>query len=149
MNVGGDATGIDVVPGHTGPPRSASGTLFFYGGWLSNFAPTPGLRLPFGYYGHHESDRVPVRTSEHWFQACKARSRRGFDNVLACATPGQAKRAGQQLELRPDWEQVKFDVMLSAARGKFALEPYRSALLLTHPPPAGGGLPHRLRLGLP
>jgi hypothetical protein len=47
------------IPGRTGPPWTAEGTLYFYGGWLSNFAPTPGLRLPFGYFGHHENDRVP------------------------------------------------------------------------------------------
>jgi ribA/ribD-fused uncharacterized protein len=119
-----------------GPPWTAPQTVYFYGGWLSNFAPTRGLRLPFGYEGHHERDRVPVPTVEHFFQACKSRTRRGFDNVLACGTPAAAKRAGRQLELRPDWEQVKFEVMLCALRGKFrALEAYRSALLLTHPRP--------------
>jgi ribA/ribD-fused uncharacterized protein len=124
------------IPGQTGPPWTASDTLFFYGEWLSNFAPTPGLRLPFGYHGHHERDRLPVPTVEHYFQACKARNRRGFDNVLACGTPGGAKRAGRQLELRPDWEQVKFDVMLHALRGKFGqIEAYRSGLLLTYPRP--------------
>jgi ribA/ribD-fused uncharacterized protein len=109
--------------------------VYFYGGWLSNFAPTPGLRLPFGYHGHHENDRVPVRTVEHWFQACKATSRRQFDVILASGTAAGAKRAGRETELRPDWEQVKFEVMLCALRGKFALEPYHSALLLTHPHP--------------
>jgi hypothetical protein len=34
--------------------------VYFYGGGLSNFAPTPGLRLPFGSHGQHENDRVPV-----------------------------------------------------------------------------------------
>jgi hypothetical protein len=63
------------VPRRTGPPRSAEGTVSFYGGWLSNFARTPGLRLPFGYHGHQEHDRVPVASVEHWFQACKATSR--------------------------------------------------------------------------
>jgi ribA/ribD-fused uncharacterized protein len=123
------------IPGRTDPPWSADGTVYFYGGWLSNFAPTPGLRLPFGYHGHHESDRVPVRTVEHWFQACKATSRRQFDVILASGTAGGAKRAGRATELRPDWEQVRFEVMLCALRGKFALEPYHSALLLTHPHP--------------
>jgi predicted NAD-dependent protein-ADP-ribosyltransferase YbiA (DUF1768 family) len=89
------------IPGQTGPLWTAGDTLFFYGGWLSNFAPTPGLRLPYGYAGHSERDKVPVQSAEHWFQACKARTRRGFDNVLACGSPGGAKRAGRQLELRP------------------------------------------------
>jgi ribA/ribD-fused uncharacterized protein len=123
------------TPGRTGPPWTADGTMYFYGGWLSNFAPTPGLPLPFGYHGHHENDRVPVRTVEHWFEACKATSRRQFDLILASGTAAGAKRARRETELRPDWEQVKFEVMLCALRGKFALEPYHSALLLTHPHP--------------
>jgi hypothetical protein len=48
------------IPGRTGPPWAADGTVYFHRGWLSNFAPTPGLRLPFGYQSHHENDRVPV-----------------------------------------------------------------------------------------
>ena len=123
------------IAGRTGPPWTAEGTVYFFGGWLSNFAPTPGLRLPFGYHSHHENDRVPVRTVEHWFQACKATSRRQFDLILACGTAAAAKHAGRETDLRPDWEQVKFEVMLCALRGKFALEPYRSGLLLTHPHP--------------
>ena len=102
-----------VMPGRTGPPWTAEGTVYFYGGWLSNFAPTPGLRLPFGYHGHHENDRVPVRSVEHWFQACKATSRQQFDLILACGTAAAAKRAGRETELRPDWEHVKLEVMPS------------------------------------
>ena len=134
-------------PGRTGPPWAAEGTVYFYGGWLSNFAPTPRPRLPFGYLGHHESDRVPVRTVEHWFQACKATCRQQFDLIRASGSPAIAKQSGGKTELRPDWEQVKFEVMLCALRGKFALdqskagrqgqkiEPYHSGLLLTHPRP--------------
>ena len=51
-----------------------------------DFAPTPGLRLPFGYHGHHEHDRVPVGSVEHWFQACKATSREQFGLMFACGT---------------------------------------------------------------
>lgn len=123
-------------PGPTGPPWTLPGTVYFYArSPFSNFAPTPGLRLPFGYHGHPERDRLPVRTVEHWFQACKATSREQFDVILACATPAAAKAAGRATELRPDWEQIKYEVMLCALRGKFALEPYRSALLLTHDRP--------------
>jgi ribA/ribD-fused uncharacterized protein len=129
------------TPGRTGPPWTAENTVYFYGGPLSNFAPTPGLRLPFGYHGHHEQDRVPVASTEHWFQACKATSRAQFDVILGSGSPAIAKRAGRQTDLRPDWEQVKFQVMLAALRGKFALEPYRSALLLTHPRPLGENSP--------
>ena len=72
---------------------------------------------------------------EHWFQACKATNRREFDRILACASAGEAKRAGRQVQLRYDWEQAKFGVMLFALQGKFALEPYRSALLIAYPRP--------------
>jgi predicted NAD-dependent protein-ADP-ribosyltransferase YbiA (DUF1768 family) len=121
------------TPGHSGPPWDTNDTVYFYGGALSNFAATPGLRLPFGYHGHHENDRIPVRTLEHWFQACKTTSRQQFDMILACASAQAAKHAGRQTALRRDWEHVKYRVMLCGLRGKFALEPYRSALLLTHP----------------
>ena len=83
------------IPGRSGPPWTAEGTVYFYGGWASNFAPTPGLRLPFGYVGHR-----------------KATSRREFDVILACGTAAAAKRAEHETELRPDSEQVKFEVML-------------------------------------
>jgi ribA/ribD-fused uncharacterized protein len=151
------------IRGSTGPPWTAPGTVYFYGGFLSNFPPTPGLRLPFGYHGHHETDRIPVATVEHWFQACKATSRQRFELILACSSAALARQAGRHTELRPDWEQVKGEVMLCALRGKFALEPYRSGLLLTHPRPlaqdspndfvwgcrdAGGGHAGRNLLGL-
>ena len=130
-----DAATTTPVPGRPGPPWNAPDSVFFTGGFLSNLAPTPGLRLPFGYHGHHESDRVPVRTVEHWFQTCKATSRQQFDHILACGTAAAAKQAGRQTELRADWEQIKLEVMLCALRGKFSLEPYRSGLLLTHTQP--------------
>src|SRR3954447_23238303 len=129
------------TPGSTGPPWTAPGTVYFHGEFLSNFAPTAGLRLPFGYHGHHENDRIPVATVEHWYQACKATSRQQFDLILASGTAAQAKQAGRRTPLRPDWEQVKREVMLCALRGKFALEPYRSGLLLTHPRPLAENSP--------
>ena len=137
------------IPGRTGPPWTAEGTVYFYGGWLSNFTPTPDLRLPRGYFGHHENDRVPVRSVEHFFQACKATSRRKFDLILACNTAAAAKRAGRETELRPDWQQVKFEVMLCALRGKFTLEPYRGGAPADPPAPDRRGQRHRLHLGRP
>jgi ribA/ribD-fused uncharacterized protein len=123
------------VPRQTGPPWNATNTKYFYGGWLSAFAPTPGLWLPVSYYGRKESELVLVRALENWFQATKATSRQEFDRILVCPTPAAAKRAGRQTELRPDWEDIKFDVMVFGQGGKFTLEPYRAGLLLTHPRP--------------
>ena len=81
----------------------ADGTLYFCVGWLSNFGPDARLQLPFGKCGHHENNRVPVRTVEHWCQACKATSRRQFDAIRMCGTAAAAKRAGRDTELRPDY----------------------------------------------
>ena len=98
------------TPGRTGTPWTAHRTVYFDGGPLSNFAPTPGLRLPFGYLGHLERDRVPFASTEHWFQACRATSRGQFDVILASGSPALAERAGRATDLRPDWEQVKSQV---------------------------------------
>ena len=122
---------LDNTAALAGPPWSQPRTVYFYGGWLSNFAPTPGLALPYGYCGHHEPGLVDVRSVEHWFQACKATSRREFEEILASPTAAGAKRAGRSVSLRADWEEVKYEVMLRALAGKFAAEPYRSGLLLT------------------
>lgn len=130
------------APGLEGPPWEAPGTVYSWGGFLSNFASTPGLRLPSGYYGHHEADEMPVKTVEHWFQACKATSRQDFDSVLCAPSAAAAKAGGRKIELRPDWEQVKYQVMVRALGGKFALEPYRSGLLLTNPRALAEDSPH-------
>ena len=44
-------------------------------------------------------------------------------------TPGQAKRAGNKLVLRPDWEQIKIIVMTDLCRIKFQ-DPHMRKLLL-------------------
>ena len=38
-------------------------------------------------------------------------------------TPGKAKRFGRGLTLRPDWETVKFELMLQIVRSKFEQNP--------------------------
>jgi hypothetical protein len=59
------------TPQDGGPPWTAKDTVYFYGGPLSNFAATPGLRLPFGYHGHHENDRVPYAPSSTGFRPAR------------------------------------------------------------------------------
>jgi ribA/ribD-fused uncharacterized protein len=46
-------------------------------------------------------------------------------------TAGQVKRLGRALTLRPDWEEIKIDVMHDLLMQKFAREPFRSLLLST------------------
>jgi hypothetical protein len=87
--------------------------------FLSNFYPCV-LQL----------DGLEFPTLEHAYQASKVvvlPSRKLFQH----GTPGQAKRLGNGITLRPDWEEVKIDVMLSLLRQKFAQEPLKQMLLET------------------
>lgn len=45
-------------------------------------------------------------------------------------TPGQAKRLGQRVNLRPDWEQVKLPIMKEIVLAKFEQNPYLAKRLL-------------------
>jgi ribA/ribD-fused uncharacterized protein len=80
-----------------------------YGGF-SNFSPHPitldGLQWP---------------TSEHYFQAMKFAGTPHAEAVRGAPTAMKAARMGRERErpLRPDWEQVKDDVMRAAVRAKF------------------------------
>lgn len=56
---------------------------------------------------------------EHAYQASKAKDISGWEKVYQAKTAGQAKRVGRSLQLRPDWEQVKRQVMLDLLRKKF------------------------------
>ena len=80
--------------------------------YLSNFYI---LRQPIpanweGYY---------ARTAEHAYQACKAVNHLEAIRILGARTPGQAKRLGSGCILRPDWDQIKLEVMERIVRAKF------------------------------
>ena len=67
--------------------------------FLSNFHPAPV-----------EFEGVIYPTVENAYQAAKSRdpkTRERFVNI----TPGQAKKLGQEIEIREDWEAVKLGVM--------------------------------------
>lgn len=90
-------------------------------GALSNFY--QGSPIHYGPYA--------FATGEHFFQAMKAPNKRGLMRVVACATPGEAKAQGKHmLDLRPDWERVKYDVMALVLAKKFELGRDEAAVLL-------------------
>lgn len=64
-------------------------------------------------------DGLKFETTEHAFQAAKTLNIEERLQVMACDTPGKAKRMGRKVTLRPDWDQVKVQVMTDIVRQKF------------------------------
>jgi ribA/ribD-fused uncharacterized protein len=76
--------------------------------FLSNFAPLP------------DEDRL---TTEHLFQAEKAMWPDERWHVLNAPSPGAAKKRGRRVELRPNWEDIKDEVMRRLLVMKFSIPP--------------------------
>lgn len=63
-----------------------------------------------------------VKTAEHAYQAYKCRIVSDRLVVLNASSPAQAKKVGRMVELRPDWEAVKFIMMRAVLAAKFEHE---------------------------
>lgn len=78
-----------------------------------------------------EIDGLTFMSSEAAWQAFKTNDpieRKSFCNM----TPALAKRAGRRVKLRPDWEKVKYGLMVEVLRAKFSQhENLREKLLST------------------
>ena len=75
--------------------------------WLSNFHEQPV-----------EFEGLEFASTENAYQAAKTldlAGRRAFQMVR----PGKAKRMGQKVELREDWDEVKIDIMYQLNKQKF------------------------------
>jgi predicted NAD-dependent protein-ADP-ribosyltransferase YbiA (DUF1768 family) len=79
--------------------------------WLSNFSRHDVLAT--------ELSEIPFVTAEHAFQAAKTLDPEARLWVAIARTPGEAKKRGREVPLRPDWEQVRRLVMLDVIRSKF------------------------------
>lgn len=62
-------------------------------------------------------------TSEHAYQSAKTGCRKMKRRIAAASSPKQAKHLGYKVELRPDWEEVKYRVMENIVRMKFKQNP--------------------------
>lgn len=58
-------------------------------------------------------------TAEHAYQAAKAINDTDKAFIAMAATPGEAKRRGRQVEIRPDWEEIKDKIMYKIVTEKF------------------------------
>lgn len=86
---------------------------------LSNFYPSPFQALA-----------TTWPTVEHYYQAMKTYDNGDRERIRVLPTPGAAKKFGRRVELRSDWEAIKYDVMLYAVKAKFAPDTDLAAYLL-------------------
>ncbi len=85
--------------------------------WLSNF-----YKCKLKYEG------VVYPSSEHAYQAAKSNDDRVKSVIAQLPDAKTAKRFGQSIEKRPDWEEVKEAVMLDILREKFRSAPLKNWL---------------------
>jgi ribA/ribD-fused uncharacterized protein len=93
--------------------------------FLSNFWPSViGIKDRWG------NKRI-AKTVEHAYQAAKATNEKDYNYVLDAGMAGDAKRRGNAIKLRRDWESVKLDIMEQLLRIKFSNPELRDRLLST------------------
>lgn len=90
--------------------------------WLSNFYP---VIIVADWCGEPRT----YGSVEHAYQAAKTLDPSWERYVREAPTPGAAKYRGQQVSCRPQWDEIKIDVMLGMVRIKFAC-PFLSGQLL-------------------
>lgn len=81
--------------------------------FLSNFYVGRPLRV----------NGMTFQTSEHLYQALKTLDPVEVKEVMACPTPGEAKRLGKSLTLREDWDNIKDRAMELCVAHKFSANP--------------------------
>lgn len=89
--------------------------------WLSNFWPCV-IRM----------SGVDYPTAEHAYQAAKTLNKEDRLAISQLSTPGQAKKAGRALDIRPNWDDIKLKAMKAIVMYKFKYnDELRNLLLAT------------------
>ena len=92
--------------------------------FLSNFHLSP---LEFG--------GVAYPSVEHAYQAVKTKDKEKREAIRVAETPAIARKMGQDVVLREDWEEVKVPVMEALLRMKFKDPELKQKLIDTYPKP--------------
>ncbi len=87
--------------------------------FLSNFAPCKV-----------EYDGLEYASTESAYQAAKT-TNTALRKEFQTSKPGDAKKLGRKVVLRPDWESIKLEVMEQLLRQKFTQPDFKRALLNT------------------
>ena len=90
--------------------------------FLSNFYPSP--ITPF-------ADNITYPTVEHAFQAFKTTNINKRLEIASQPTPGKAKRLGRSVDMRPEWRDIRKDIMYICLKDKFSDPSLRERLLAT------------------
>jgi len=88
--------------------------------WLSNYYP---CRIDY--------EGISYPTVEHAYQACKTNSFDEKRRIASFSRPGDAKRLGRVVDMREDWEDIKYDVMYELLKIKFSQPDLRRSLVET------------------
>src|SRR4051812_48212595 len=83
--------------------------------FLSNFYASPVLIRA----DRHGLELIECATVEHAFQACKTLDPARRRLIAAAPTPAETKRRGRHTALRPDWEQIREQIMSRLIAQKF------------------------------
>ena len=89
--------------------------------FLSNFYPSVV----------HDNHQIEYPTVEHAFQAAKVSTTRLRKYIACLAKPNDAKKYGGNVELRTDWEEVKYQIMYDLVLQKFRHKKLKKLLLDT------------------
>lgn len=104
--------------------------VFFWGGILGNWYPTPS-----GISGVIEGRQITVPTSEHLFMYIKAVCFKDYDTaqeILNTPSPKEAKKLGRKVKGFSEeiWESVRENAMYTAVKLRAAFDPeYKSEIL--------------------
>lgn len=99
------------------PITKFKGQYFF----LSNFSPSL-LNI----------NGITFGTVEHYYQAMKATCYEDYLAISLAPTPGNAKKLGNKIQIRPDWNKIKDSIMSYAIYTKFSQKILQMQLLSTH-----------------
>ena len=100
--------------------------------FLSNFYSHKNINIKLP-YNTQNGKFYSSNNVETLFQAAKCLKINDIEKILKAATPGQAKRLGKKIELRPDWEIIKTKVMKELIENKFKLNPVLKKQLINIP----------------
>ncbi len=79
--------------------------------WFSNFEPSELIIEDKNY-----------KSVENWYQANKASNEKDFEAIRVASIP-QSKKLGRTIQVRQDWELIKFDIMFIGLLAKCEQHP--------------------------